>query len=301
MNAPDRRDPRIGIALGAGAYTLWGGLPLFLKLLVGVPALQILAHRVVWSLVLLAGVATLLGRWPAIAARARDSRVLIMLAASALLIATNWLTYIWAVLDGQVLAASLGYFINPLVNVALGVAVLGERLRRLQGIAVVIAAVGVAAMVLSGAGGIWLSLIMAISFGLYGLVRKLAPVDAFAGLLIETALLAPLAFGWLLWSAEQGEAAFGREPGLDALLALSGVVTATPLLMFAAAARRMRYATLGLLQYIAPTLLFLQSVLLFGERMTAVHIFTFACIWIGLAIYAFDGLHGARIEPQPPE
>ena len=301
MTSPDCRDPRTGMALGIGAYVLWGGLPLFLKLLAGVPALQILAHRALWSLALLAGAATLLGRWPPILAHARNRRTLIMLAASATLIATNWLIYIWAVFDGQMLAASLGYFINPLVNVALGVAVLGERLRRLQALAVGLAAVGVSAMALSGAGGIWISLALALTFGVYGLVRKLVAPDALAGLLIETALLAPLAIGCILWSAGQGESAFGHAPGLDALLIMSGAVTAAPLLMFAAAARRMRYATLGLFQYIAPTMLFLESVLLFGERMTAVHIFTFACIWIGLAIYAIDGLRGARIEPQPPE
>jgi chloramphenicol-sensitive protein RarD len=302
MTPSSRSGPGAGIALGIGAYAIWGCLPLFLKLLAPTPPLQILAHRVVWSLLLLAVVVTALGRWPAIRAVARDRRTLLMLALSATLIACNWLVYIWAVIGGHVLAASLGYFINPLVNVVLGVAILGERLRRLQGIAVGVAAIGVAALALSGGGGLWIAIALALTFGFYGLIRKLVPAEALEGLLIETALLGPLALGWLLWAAAQGTASFGAEPHHDALLVMSGVVTAMPLLMFSAAARRMRFATLGLLQYLAPTLQFLQAVLLFGERMSPVHIFTFGCIWAGLALYAIDGLRGGRTEPvAPPE
>lgn len=281
-----------------GAYAVWGCLPLFLKLLAAAPALQILAQRVVWSLLLLAVVVTLLGRWPDISALARNRRAVLMLVGSAALIAINWLVYIWAVLGGHVIAASLGYFINPLVNVALGVAILGERLRRLQGLAVAIAAIGVIAMALSGGGGLWIALTLAVSFGLYGLVRKLAPADALGGLLIETALLAPLALGWLAWTAAQGNAAFGQDRELDMLLMLSGVVTAAPLLMFGAAAKRLRYGTLGLIQYLAPSLQLLQAVLLFGERMTTIHIFTFGCIWAALALYAIDGLRGPIAPPE---
>jgi chloramphenicol-sensitive protein RarD len=302
MTSHSRPGPGVGIALGIGAYAIWGCLPLFLKLLAPTPPLQILAHRVVWSLLLLAVVVTALGRWPAIRAVARDRRTLLMLALSATLIACNWLVYIWAVIGGHVLAASLGYFINPLVNVVLGVAILGERLRRLQGIAVVVAAIGVAALALSGGGGLWIAIALALTFGFYGLIRKLVPAEALEGLLIETALLGPLALGWLLWTATQGTASFGGEPHHDALLVMSGVVTAMPLLMFSAAARRMRFATLGLLQYLAPTLQFLQAVLLFGERMTPVHVLTFGCIWAGLALYAIDGLRGGKAEPvAPPE
>lgn len=280
-------------------------LPLYFKLIDAVPALEILAHRVVWSLLLLAALVTLLGRWRSIAAALADRRTIALLAASAMLIATNWLIYIWAVQNDHVLEASLGYFINPLVNVALGVAVLGERLRRTQAIAVGIAAVGVAAMALSGGGLILISLGLALSFGLYGLARKVAPVDPLGGLLIETGLLGPLALGWLAWTAAQGTLMFGAQAGgagLDALLLLSCVITAAPLLLFAAAAKRMDYATLGLFQYIAPTLQFLQAVLLFGEPMRPIHFLTFGCIWGGLALYAWDSLRGGRSMPvAPPE
>lgn len=290
---------RIGVALGLCAYLIWGLLPAYMKLLANVPAVQILAHRVLWSLLLLGGAATLARRWSGVARALMDWRVLRLLCLSAVLIACNWLVYIWAVLNGQVLAASLGYFINPLVNVALGVLVLGERLGRLQAVAVALASVGVAAMAAAGGVGIAIALTLALTFGCYGLVRKIAPVDAFGGLLIETALLAPLAAGWLAWLGSAG--AFGADRAQDALLALSGVVTAVPLLLFAAAAKRMRYATLGLLQYISPTLGFLQAVLLFGEPLRPVHLFTFGCIWAGLALYAFDSLRRAAATPVSGE
>lgn len=307
MHAFSQPSPRhaapAGVAFGVGAYVIWGLLPLFLRELDGVPLLQLVAHRVVWSLLLLAAMATLLGSWPAIRAIARSRRTALMLVASAALIASNWLVYIWAVFHGHVLAASLGYFINPLVNVLLGMAVLHERLRKLQGLAVAIAAAGVAAMALTGGAGLWISLALAISFGLYGLVRKMAAAEPLAGLLIETALLAPLALGWLVWSAGQGEGVFGKVGGTDLLLMASGAVTAAPLLMFAAAAKRLRLATLGLVQYIAPTLLFIQAAWLFGEPVTSLHLFTFGCIWAGLLLYAYDSLHRPEIAASvtPPE
>jgi chloramphenicol-sensitive protein RarD len=292
---PAAQPVRAGALFGVSAYIVWGLLPFFLKLLSSVPALQILAHRVLWSLALLVAAAFLLGRWKPIIEALRNRRALRLLCLSAALIAVNWIVYIWAVLNGHVLAASLGYFINPLVNVALGVVVLGERLRRLQTLAVLLAGVGVAVLALAGGVGLPIALTLALSFGCYGLVRKVAPVDAFAGLLIETAWLAPLAMGWLLWLGPQG--VFGRDHGQDALLMASGIVTAVPLLLFAAAAKRMRYATLGLFQYIAPTLQFLQAVLMFGEPLRPAHIFTFACIWAGLALYAFDSLRGGAATP----
>jgi chloramphenicol-sensitive protein RarD len=199
------------------------------------------------------------------------------------------------VIHGQILAVSAGYFINPLVNVALGMLVLGERLRRLQLAAVGLAAVGVLPLAATGGAQTGVALGLALSFAFYGLVRKVAPVDAFEGLFIETALLAPLALGWLLWTGPAG--AFGHDRSLDALLLAAGVVTAVPLLLFAGAARRLRYTTLGLFQYIAPTLQFLQAVLLFGETLRPVHLFTFGCIWTGLALYAFDSLRGGSAMP----
>ncbi len=283
-----------GLWLGAGAYILWGLLPLYLKLLTGVPAVQVLAHRVVWSLLLLAIVVVVLGRLRTVRAAARG-RTLALLGASATLIAVNWLTYIWAVQHAHVLEASLGYFINPLVNVALGVAVLGERVSRVQRVAVGIAAAGVAVMALSGGGAIWISLVLAVSFGLYGLIRKVAAIDALGGLTIETLLLAPLSLVVLAYAGAAGNAAFGQERSVDLLLILAGPVTAAPLLLFAAAARRLTLATLGLLQYLGPTLQFAEAVLIFGEPLRPVHMVTFAAIWTGCALYAWDAWRRSRM------
>ncbi|WP_394647340.1 EamA family transporter RarD [uncultured Sphingomonas sp.] len=273
---------RTGLILGISAYALWGLLPLYLHLLQGVPALQVLSHRVLWSLVLLAVIVVMTRRVAAIGQAARG-RTLLLLCGSAALIAVNWLVYIWAVQNGHVLEASLGYFINPLVNVALGMIVLGERIGAMQKAAVVVAAVGVAVMAVAGGGALWIPLTLAFSFGLYGLIRKIAAIDALGGLTVETALLAAPALAVLVTSAEP---VFGRGVQTDTLLVLAGAVTAAPLLMFAAAARRLRYATMGLLQYIAPTLQFLEAVVLFHEPLRPVHIVTFALIWAGCALYA---------------
>ena len=292
--ADARRHARLGALYGIGAYAAWGLLPLYLKLFVGVPAIQILAHRVLWSLLVLALLVTVVRGWPSIRAALAVRRTVLLLCTSAALIAVNWLVYIWAVVHGHVIEASLGYFINPLVNVAIGVAVLGERLRPVQKAAVAIAAAGVLALALSGGSALWISILLALSFGCYGLVRKVVAVEALSGLAIETALLAPAAIVVLALAAWHGTAAFGTSPRLDGLLATTGVVTALPLLMFAAAARRMRYATLGLFQYLAPTLQFGEAVWLFGETLRPVHLLTFGCIWTGCALYAVDTLRAAR-------
>ncbi|MEH3048641.1 EamA family transporter RarD [Sphingomonas adhaesiva] len=284
---------RNGLILGIGAYTIWGLLPLYLRLLHGVPALQVLAHRVVWSVLLLAAIVVAVRRVGAIRVAARG-RTLALLTASATLIAVNWLVYIWSVQNGHVLEASLGYFINPLVNVALGMIVLGERITRLQGIAVAIAAAGVVALgadgLVSGGGAAWIPLTLAFSFGVYGLIRKVAAIDALGGLTVETALLLVPATMLILTAQADGSGAFGQDRGVDVLLVMAGAITAAPLLMFAAAARRLRYATLGLLQYIAPTLQFLEAVLIFREPLRPVHLVTFALIWTGCTVYAL----GAR-------
>lgn len=291
----DHSSRNTGLIQGVAAYTLWGLMPLYLKLLSEVPAIEVLAHRILWSLGLLLVVVVAFGRVGAVRAAARG-RVLLLLATSATLISVNWLVYIWAVNSGQMLAASLGYYINPLVNVALGVAVLGEPIRRMQGVAVALAAIGVAVMAVSGGAGLWISLTLAASFSVYGLIRKTVAIDALGGLLVETMILAPFAAAALLYaSSGAGGGAWGREVGTDVLLAMAGVVTAVPLLLFSAAARKLRYATVGLLQYIGPTLGFAQAVLLFGEPFRTVHLVTFGLIWTGCAIYAWDGLRSARV------
>lgn len=285
---------RTGLLLGLGAYFAWGFLPIYMKSVAAVPAPQILAHRILWSLALLTIVVAALRRWQPVAALMRQPRNLALLGLTALLIGGNWLIYIWAVNAGRVLETSLGYFINPLVNVALGVLILKERLRRVQLGAVGLAAVGVAVLGIAQGGLPWIALALAFSFSTYGLIRKMLPVDPLTGLLAETALLAPLCLGYLLWVDSIGAGHFGKSAGIDALLVLSGLVTAAPLLMFAASTKRLRYATVGLLQYIAPTIQFLLAVFLFREALTSAHLITFACIWIGLIAYAADSWRAAR-------
>lgn len=277
-----------GLWLAVTAYVLWGGLPLFFKLLQAVPPLQILAHRVVWSLILLLLAIVVLRRGKTIRAAAQG-RTLALLACSAGLIAINWLTYIWSVGHAHVIEASLGYFINPLVNVALGVALLGERVGRLQWGAIGVAAIGVLVMAVGGGGSVWISLVLAFSFGVYGYVRKIAAIDALGGLTVETLILVLPALIVIAIATGNGMSAFGADLRLDALLIASGAITAAPLLLFAAAAKRLKYTTLGLLQYIAPTLQLLQAVLLFGELLRWFHTVAFGLIWAGCAIYALAG------------
>ncbi len=292
-------DARKGVAFGLGAYLWWGFLPVYFKLLGGVLPTEIVAQRILWSVALLAVLITVARRWPQLRAAIANPQALKILSASALLIAVNWLTYIWAIGAGHVLETSLGYFLNPLVNVLMGVVLLKERLSRAQTVAVVLAALGVSVLAVGASSGLWISLLLAMSFATYGLLRKIAPVDSLEGLAIETVLLAPIAALYLWWLGPG--MAFGDASGVTALLALSGIMTAVPLLFFAAAARRLRYSTLGLLQYVAPTIQFLLAVLAYGEHMTTAHIICFALIWTGLAVYAADGLRRApgrwRAEP----
>jgi chloramphenicol-sensitive protein RarD len=287
-------EARKGVAFGLSAYLLWGFLPAYFKLIGEVLPTEVVAQRVLWSVLLLAGLILAARRWGKLRAGLADPKVLRILALSALLIGFNWLVYIWAIGAEHVLETSLGYFLNPLVNVIMGVLLLKERLTRAQGLAVGLAAIGVAVLAVGAASGLWISLALALSFATYGLIRKIAPVDSLEGLTIETVLLAPVAAVYLLWLSGTGSMKFGTELDLSVLLALGGVVTATPLLLFAAAARRLRYSTLGLLQYVAPTIQFLLAVLAYGEPLTTAHLICFAFIWSGLAIYAADGLRSAR-------
>lgn len=288
-----------GAAFGIAAYAIWGLLPLFMKMLQTVPAPQILAHRVLWSLILLAVIAAALRHGGQVMRVLGNRRLVATLAATASLLTVNWLVYIWAVNSGHVIETSLGYFILPILHVVLGTLFLKEQLSRWQMLAVGLAAIGVATLGIAQGVLPWIALVLAVSFGSYGLLRKLTPVDALAGLLVETLLLAPFMLGYLLWVEASGAGRFGTDAGTDALLIVSGLVTAVPLLLFAAAAKRLRLATLGLLQYIAPTLQFLLAVLLFDEPFTRAHVVTFACIWSGLILYAADAYRGVRSAPVP--
>jgi chloramphenicol-sensitive protein RarD len=286
-------EARKGVAFGLSAYLLWGFLPVYFKLLGDVAPTEVVAQRVVWSVLLLAGLIAAARRWPQLRAAFANPQALRILMLSALLIGANWLIYIWAIGARHVLETSLGYFLNPLVNVVMGVVLLKERLTRAQGVAVGLAALGVSVLAAGAVSGLWISLSLAGTFATYGLLRKIAPVDSLEGLTIETVLLLPLAAAYLLWLGGDGMA-FGDELGTSLLLALGGAVTATPLLLFAAGARRLPYSTLGLLQYVAPTIQFLLAVLAYGEPLTTAHLICFALIWSGLAIFALDGLRRGR-------
>jgi len=278
-------ESRRGLIHGTTAYVFWGLLPLYFHLISSVDAGEIVAQRVLWSVGLLLLLVTLLRRLGPLWQGLRTPRVLAMLIASALFIAANWLIYVWAVLHHQVLATSMAYFLNPLINIAMGVALLGERLTRQQGVAVLLAGAGVAVQALGAGDGLWISLSLAFSFAFYGLIRKFAPVAPFEGLTIETLLLAPVALGYLVWLSDHGGVSFGRETELTALLVLAGAVTTIPLLLFAVAARELRMATLGLLQFIAPSIQFVLAITLFGERLEPQSLLSFGLIWAGLAVY----------------
>ncbi|TVR83593.1 MAG: EamA family transporter RarD [Rhodospirillales bacterium] len=283
-----------GFLLALGAFAIWGLFPLYFKALSSVPAVEVLAHRVVWSVVFTGLLLTAWRHWRRVAVALADRRVLASLAASAAVITVNWGVFIWAVAANRVLEASLGYYINPLVSVALGVVVLRERLRGLQWAAVAMATAAVAYEVV-GLGRVpWISLTLAVSFGLYGLIRKTAAVDPLTGLFVETLIVSPVALGYLLLLGATGTGAFATGSGATTgLLALAGVVTALPLLLFVAGARRIRLSSLGLLQYLVPTLHFLLAVAVFGEALTPDRLVTFVGIWIALALYSAATLGGS--------
>jgi chloramphenicol-sensitive protein RarD len=293
----EQQRTRTGLLLGLGAYLMWGFLPLYFKLLAAVSPTEIVAHRIVWSLLFLAALVLLWKRWPAVRT-AISSRMLGVLTITAALIGANWLIWIWAVMNGHVLEGSLGYYLNPLVNVLLGVALLGERLSRARTFAVALAAAGVAVLAFGAGEGLWISLSLAVSFALYGYVRKVAPVDALEGLTIETAILTPVALGWILLMNQSGSGGLGMDGFTVALLVLAGAVTAVPLLLFTAASKRLPYSTLGFLQYIAPSIQFLLAVLVFGEHLSTAHIVCFAAIWTALVIFAAEGWRLGRVAAR---
>lgn len=284
---------RQGYIVGIVCYLLWGVLPVYFKAVSAAMPLEVVAHRVVWSVLLLFLILVLRGRLTVLARLLRDWRVLAALSGSAVLIAINWLIYIHAVTSGHILAASLGYFLNPLVSVGLGVGLLKETLRPAQKLAILAAAIGVSLLAFSALDTLWISVTLAVSFAFYGLIRKVAPVDALPGLMIETLLLLPFAGGYLVYLAAHGMASFGQQFGLSMLLASSGVITSVPLLLFTMAARRLPLATMGLLQYIAPSLQFLVGLLVYGELLGIVKLASFAVIWAGLAIFTWDAVRGS--------
>jgi chloramphenicol-sensitive protein RarD len=294
----DHARARGGLLLGLGAYLLWGVLPLYFKALEHVRPTEIVAHRILWSLIFLGALVALSARLPQIKAALTNRRALLTLVLTAALIGVNWLVWIWAVLNGHVLEGSLGYYLNPLVNVLLGTVVLKERLSLARKIAVGLACAGVAVLAWGAASGLWISLTLAVSFALYGFLRKVAPVESLEGLTIETAILAPIALGWILWLEQAGTSGLGIDRFTTILLVLAGAVTAVPLLLFNAAAKRLPYSTLGFLQYIAPSLQFLLAVSMFGEKLTTAHLICFGAIWTALVIFAADGWRIGRANAR---
>ena len=286
---------RSGFWATVGAFLTWGVFPIYWKWLAAVPALQIMSHRLAWCFVLVAGYLTLTrgpSWWRPLAAQPRLVR---LLATSAVLIAMNWWLYIWAVNAGHIVETSLGYFINPLVNVLLGVVVLKERLNARQWLAVVVAASGVVWLTVQLGAPPWIALALAFSFGLYGLIRKVAVVESVPALGFESSVLLVPVVAYLVWAQFAGVASFGHAgAGIDLLLVASGLVTAFPLILFAYGAQRIPYSLVGILQYIAPSLQLLCGVWLYHEPFTHVQAVGFGCIWFALAIYAGDGLWRMR-------
>jgi chloramphenicol-sensitive protein RarD len=276
-------------------------MPFYFWAVASVPPAELLAHRIVWCALLLAGVLTALGRWRDLAGCLRTGRTTALLLVSALLIATNWLVYIYGVWTQRILQTSLGYFVNPLFSVLLGMVFFRERLRPGQWAAVTLAAAGLAHQVVAAGELPWIALVLAGSFGLYGLIRKAAPVDGLVGLTVETLMLLPAAVACLGWWAWAGTSSFGKgEATVDGLLLLSGVVTAVPLLCFGQAARGLRLSTLGFLQYLAPSVQFLLAVSLFGEPFRQQQQITFGCTWAALAVFTAESVLARRRRAVPP-
>ncbi len=297
-NSPEsKKSLQTGVLLGIAAYFFWGFFPAFFKLVDHLSPLIILCHRIVWSFAFLVLLIIITRRQAEVFAMLRQRKVLLTLCASTLLIAGNWLTFLYAVNAGHVLQSSLGYFITPLFTILLGFLFLGERLHRWQNVSLLLAASGVLTLTVAQGELPWISLLLAFTFGTYSLLRKKLSIDALIGLLVETLLLAPFALLFLFYAESQGTAFFG-ELSLDPLfLMLSGVVTAIPLLLFAASARRLRLATVGFLQYITPTLHFLLAIFAFREPFSTVHAISFTLIWVALVIYSVASLRRTKVYP----
>lgn len=300
MSADDRSargadEGFVGVLYALGAFGIWGLTPVYFKAVAHVPAIEVVAHRIVWALPLL---------WAALLWRRRlhlllqelcNPRHLMFYGATALLVSTNWLIFIWAIHNDRLLEASLGYYINPLVNVLLGVLFLRERLNARQLLAVALAGIGVLNLIAGYGSFPWIALALALTFGLYGLLRKKAATEAMLGLTVETLLLAPLASLFLADLAWRGSGAFGQQDvPTDALLVFAGVITVVPLVCFLQAANRLHLSTVGVMQYLAPTLNFLLAVAVYREPFTPTHAITFGCIWVALAIYTFDAFRVRR-------
>lgn len=285
------REQKIGGIFAASAYTLWGIAPLYFKQIDFVPALEILLHRILWSFVLLALILTVMKQWPTVQAVFKKPKLLAAMLGTALLLAGNWGLFIWAVNNGHMLEASLGYYINPLLNILLGMLFLGERLRKLQWAAVTLALTGVLIQLAYFGSLPWVALVLASSFALYGLFRKKLAVDALSGLFVESLLLMPLALlYWWQFADSAAANLLQNNLGLNLWLIAAGVVTTVPLLCFIAAARRLQLSTMGFFQYIGPSFMFVFGVFLYNEPLDPSKLVTFAFIWTALLVYSLDAV-----------
>ncbi|MBW6391782.1 EamA family transporter RarD [Billgrantia antri] len=300
LSSPYDREVTRGVGFGLAAYVMWGCFPLFFALFEGVPAFEVLIHRIIWSCLFLVGLVTLLKRWSPIRKALAEPRRLGRVLGCALLIAINWGLYIYAVETRQVFQASLGYFLTPLVNVALGMLILREAMAGLQRIAVVLAGIAIAIQLVLLGELPWISLTLALSFGTYGLLRKQVPLDGLSGLFVETLLLLPLGLLALAWLSASELSHFLSAPRITLLLVASGVITALPLLAFAGAARRLRLATLGFLMYLNPTIQFFIALLVFREPLSLVQLATFLLIWASLALYSWSAWSSRPRSPLAP-
>jgi len=290
MTAPNHHGPvASGLAPALGAYLIWGFLPLYLMLVETVPPFEFVGWRIIWTLPLCLAIVAWRRQFPELLAALKSPKSLLALLASSVLIGINWFVYIWAIMEGEVYATSIGYYLNPLLNVLLGTLVLGEKLSKRQWLAVAIAAVAVALLAAGAVTSLWISLSLGFSFGLYGLVRKQVAVGSLPGLTIESAILLPVAVAIAAWYAisPQGSA-FGQDAWMSGLIIFSGVVTAVPLLMFAIAARRMDYSTLGFIQYLSPTIVFFLGLFVFHQPLAPAKLGSFVLIWVAVAIFVWD-------------
>jgi chloramphenicol-sensitive protein RarD len=278
-----------GLAPALGAYLIWGFLPLYLMLVQSVPPFEFVGWRIIWTLPLCLLIVAFRRQFPELLAALKSPKSLLALLASSVLIGINWFVYIWAIMEGEVYATSIGYYLNPLLNVLLGTMVLGEKLSKRQWLAVSIAAVAVALLAAGALTSLWISLSLGFSFGLYGLVRKQVAVGSLPGLTIESAILLPVAIAIAAWYAASPQgSAFGQDAWISGLIVFSGVVTAVPLLMFAIAARRMDYSTLGFIQYLSPTIVFFLGLFVFHQPLAPAKLGSFLLIWVAVAIFVWD-------------
>jgi chloramphenicol-sensitive protein RarD len=289
-----------GIWNGLAAYAMWGFFPIYWKLLHEVPALQVIGHRISWSFILLIGVILFTKQWQEFRSAALVPKVIGVYALAGVLLSINWLVYVWGVNSGFIVETSLGYFINPLISVLLGVLFLRERLRTMQWVAVGLAAAGVIYLTFTYGRPPWIALSLAFSFGIYGFVKKMAPLGSLYGLTLETALVFPLALIYLLFVQSAGTGAFLQQgPLTDILLIGTGAVTSIPLLMFATAARQIPLTMIGILQYVAPTLQFLIGVFLYHEPFDQSHLIGFSLVWLALIFFWVENYLGNRVPVEP--